>query len=819
MANFSHSMPLENPYVFVDPFRPSLNFSLNNVITTRRQEAETTIDNIPLPTPNILSQRYRYMQASGSVISKSRRESSSFYYIPSAPPTVPEKPRSQPASSSRNTFGIEATGARNDRSHDRSLSPPSTMLSPRPRVSTSFSPPRSDSESLPFGIEATGARNDRSCDRSLSPPSTLLSPRPRVSTSCSPPPHPILSPRPCDSTSCSPPRSDRESHPITLPYESADRNSQLHEAANIGGSTNPNVYSHMFPIFRSGAVRSQESHRRNKRKSRAEAKSSRDPEITLENRRSSPVYIPPTSSNAISYYKPPTRSSEVALPSSSRYIASYDLTSAIKHEYPIPSTHPASQPPLIHHPSPNLAIYILAFLLDTLPRQIYLHLMLRLPHLYFTHVIRIFEDAEMSMPEIKQMALEASSYLKGPTTDISKALYFKQGSSNPRYDNLSSSWGAFIDSLIKEWKTLNIISVLLLSAILTILQIQSAANDPVTRYTALLSMICALMSLLYGCIYIIRFGTMRSTCKAAEFAHEAQKTTTGIFWNVWVLLAMPAIWLAWSMIFFVVAIMAFVWRTGTIDDVNQTPITSHDALAPRIILTIVLSLGLVYLILIAGTFRRYGTMMDRAWRNHVLAWVHGSFVNHGHTHIDPSRHSYQESLPPSSKPPFPMSSPIHSSPQDHPGNVLPPTPPVVVSPDQEKPRGRSTSIKPLGAFVSDENPHHRPPASQKRMTKPTKIFGLVADDYPANVIPSKETLASCQMTIDDWEQLSSQLRSSQNPNQISTIHSILQRWNQTFFKERGAHIALCEEFGVPGLKHAIYHFPWKFELPPIDKDP
>ena len=54
---------------------------------------------------------------------------------------------------------------------------------------------------------------------------------------------------------------------------------------------------------------------------------------------------------------------------------------------------------------------------------------------------------------------------------------------------------------------------------MTILQIPSAAHDPVTRYAALLSLICALTSLLYGCIYIIRFGTMRSTCRAAEWAH------------------------------------------------------------------------------------------------------------------------------------------------------------------------------------------------------------------------------------------------------------------------------------------------------------
>ena len=57
------------------------------------------------------------------------------------------------------------------------------------------------------------------------------------------------------------------------------------------------------------------------------------------------------------------------------------------------------------------------------------------------------------------------------------------------------------------------------SAILTILQINSAAANPLTRYSALLSLVCAFMSLLYGCIYIIRFGSMRKTHKAAEWAN------------------------------------------------------------------------------------------------------------------------------------------------------------------------------------------------------------------------------------------------------------------------------------------------------------
>ena len=55
---------------------------------------------------------------------------------------------------------------------------------------------------------------------------------------------------------------------------------------------------------------------------------------------------------------------------------------------------------------------------------------------------------------------------------------------------------------------------------LTLLQINGAGNDPVTRNGALLSLICALMSLLYGCLYSILFRTMRKPSRAAEWAAE-----------------------------------------------------------------------------------------------------------------------------------------------------------------------------------------------------------------------------------------------------------------------------------------------------------
>ncbi|EIM85322.1 uncharacterized protein STEHIDRAFT_60002 [Stereum hirsutum FP-91666 SS1] len=92
------------------------------------------------------------------------------------------------------------------------------------------------------------------------------------------------------------------------------------------------------------------------------------------------------------------------------------------------------------------------------------------------------------------------------------------GAVSPALVRFKRSWETFVDSLIKEWKTFNLVSALLLSAILTMFQIPTAAVDTVVRTPALLSMVCALMSLCYGCVYIVRFGTMRGMGRASRWA-------------------------------------------------------------------------------------------------------------------------------------------------------------------------------------------------------------------------------------------------------------------------------------------------------------
>ncbi|KAH9479819.1 hypothetical protein JR316_0008414 [Psilocybe cubensis] len=260
-----------------------------------------------------------------------------------------------------------------------------------------------------------------------------------------------------------------------------------------------------------------------------------------------------------------------------------------------------------------------SFIATTLPKQVYLHLLLRLPLLYFSRVSRIFEEADMTLPEIKRMALETPvAASKWRAIDLS--IYDRAFDVPLEYQRLSSTWEFFIDSVLREWKIFNIISGLLLSAILTILQIDTAAQNPVTRYTALFSLICSLISLLFGCMYIIRFGTMRKPYKAAEWALEARNESM-IWWNVWVLLAMPAIWLTWSIVLYIACIMAFAWQTTSQDDTPPSPLSPTTVLVVRVLLTSVLVSGVIYGILIVSTFSRYGEAMDKAWKERIDTWA------------------------------------------------------------------------------------------------------------------------------------------------------------------------------------------------------
>lgn len=118
----------------------------------------------------------------------------------------------------------------------------------------------------------------------------------------------------------------------------------------------------------------------------------------------------------------------------------------------VPAHPPSSEPTGAR----IVSAYLITFLCDTAPRQLYLYFLLGLPSLYFSRVTRIFEEAELSMPEIKRIAMETVKQRKEgfpmptPAWDLD-------------HSKLRNSWENFIDSLMREWKTQNVVSVLLLS--------------------------------------------------------------------------------------------------------------------------------------------------------------------------------------------------------------------------------------------------------------------------------------------------------------------------------------------------------------------
>ncbi|KAH7335648.1 hypothetical protein B0J17DRAFT_667217 [Rhizoctonia solani] len=267
---------------------------------------------------------------------------------------------------------------------------------------------------------------------------------------------------------------------------------------------------------------------------------------------------------------------------------------------------------------------------DQTLRQMYRHFLLRLPSVYFTRVSKVFEEAELSRVEVQKMidASKRARYRRlrrgqrqaQSESHVSHDLDFWPNERewttpivSPSLHRFKQSWDDFMDSLQKEWKTLNVVSALLLSAILTMFQVEGS-DQPVMRTAALIALVCALWSLTFGCIYILRFSTMRSMHKASRWAEEAQRHTTGIWWNVWVFLSLPSVFLAWSVISFCVSIMAFSWTSGSVTP--PSPISDEAAIGPRLGITAVFLLGLVYFIRSIKTLRRYADPLPRNWALH-----------------------------------------------------------------------------------------------------------------------------------------------------------------------------------------------------------
>ncbi|KAG8992089.1 hypothetical protein FRB94_012015 [Tulasnella sp. JGI-2019a] len=227
-------------------------------------------------------------------------------------------------------------------------------------------------------------------------------------------------------------------------------------------------------------------------------------------------------------------------------------------------------------------------------RQLYRHLLLRLPNLYHLRVWRIMSEA-LSHPELDDLMERQQFGTNFRISVVRMPLVMP-----PDLVAFKNEWEGFINYLLEEWKTVNIVSALLLSAILTMFAINDTVQ-PVTRTAALASLVSGLFSIIYGSVHVVRFQTMRSITKARQWAEESN--TTGILWNVWIFLSLPAIALAYAIIFFCIAVMSYVWTAGS--DVHPQPIREELAWIPRMVITLLVVVGIGYFYLVVVTFQSY----------------------------------------------------------------------------------------------------------------------------------------------------------------------------------------------------------------------
>lgn len=117
---------------------------------------------------------------------------------------------------------------------------------------------------------------------------------------------------------------------------------------------------------------------------------------------------------------------------------------------------------------------------DQVLRQVYRHFLLRLPSVYFTRVSKVFEEAELSRVEVQKMIdagkrarssrIRGRNAAQGPRAVTVDSMDFfptdREWATpvvSPSLNRFKESWDEFMESLQKEWKTLNVVSALLLS--------------------------------------------------------------------------------------------------------------------------------------------------------------------------------------------------------------------------------------------------------------------------------------------------------------------------------------------------------------------
>ncbi|GLB43430.1 hypothetical protein LshimejAT787_1303310 [Lyophyllum shimeji] len=187
---------------------------------------------------------------------------------------------------------------------------------------------------------------------------------------------------------------------------------------------------------------------------------------------------------------------------------------------------------------------------------------------------------------------------------------------------LEEDWCRYLGSRVVEWKIAATTACVFVAASPTIFQIPDASDDPITRSIAFLALCRALSGVIFGPIFPMYFrGTRTRTVHFAMlWSQEAKKSERSVFWGPWIMLSLPAVATCWATIFFLLAIFAYIWRTGSTADPSdwqnaspgRPPMSIDLALALRIVITFITVIDLGCLVWIWRVLRFYSSQV---WRD------------------------------------------------------------------------------------------------------------------------------------------------------------------------------------------------------------
>ncbi|KAH9942656.1 hypothetical protein B0H21DRAFT_520217 [Amylocystis lapponica] len=180
-------------------------------------------------------------------------------------------------------------------------------------------------------------------------------------------------------------------------------------------------------------------------------------------------------------------------------------------------------------------------------------------------------------------------------------------------DESAPSWDEFCNGIISGYKVKGVFSGVLVTIISALLQFSNGATSPSVRMIATIAIITSLISCVLNTTYIVHMMGLKG---GVQWLEDVEKMASSPWMNITVLLAAPAAWLVWAVIWTAVLILSIIWE-------GVPPASNGDGLAlplaVRVVTTSVLFLGILHSVVIGMTFLSLGV-----GRTTTVATVDGS---------------------------------------------------------------------------------------------------------------------------------------------------------------------------------------------------